>query len=241
MKGPRDEGGRAMKGAAMLAAGAVAAWLVGCGAPASDPAARADASSGQVRSQASQGQAPEAGPPPSAGEASPDEAAQIENRAGDRAAAKRAAAAGLGAGSSAGKPVAPIAIDHAILGAPAVGRVLEIRITVRPQGTMTDLRLQAAGGDALQVEAADAVQRTASAAADAPAVWTVRVVPLATGVAQLKLTADGVIDGRRQARSIVVPIRTGAAAKTPAAAGTPKETAPAGQAGDGVIHLHSSP
>ncbi len=152
-----------------------------------------------------------------------------------RAAVKQAQAAG--AGSSAGKPVAPMAVDHALLGTPAVGQVLEVRITVRPQGGMTDLRLQATGSDGLQVEAADAVQTAASAAPDAPAVWTVRVVPLAVGAAQLKLTADGVIDGRRQARSVVVPIRTGDGVKTPAAAGAPKQAAPGG---DGVIHLHSS-
>jgi hypothetical protein len=135
------------------------------------------------------------------------------------------------------KPVAPFALDYRLAGAPALGQPLEVTLTVRPQSPMSDLELHASGESALEVNADSAEQTAASATPKDPAVWSVTVVPQQEGVSYLKLTAPGVIGGRRQARSIAVPIRVGeAGGKASSTESAPKTER--GQ-GDGLIHLHS--
>lgn len=170
-------------------------------------------------------------------------------RDGDPAAPAAAASAAdaasrAGSGRSAGKPVAPFALAYEVVGTPAVGQALEIRVTVRPGVPMSDLRLEAADEASLQVDAASAEQSAPSATPASPAAWTVGVVPLEQGVLRLRLTASGIIDGVRQARSIAVPIRVGTAGKSapqsaaaPAGAPAPKTAEPPD---DGLIHLHSN-
>jgi hypothetical protein len=153
----------------------------------------------------------------------------------------------------AGKPVAPFGVRSDVVGTPSVGQPVEVRITVRPSLPMTELELEAAGDASLDVAAADARQSAPSATRESPAEWSVSVVPRDAGTLRLKVTVDGVIDGERQARSIVVPIRVaGQAAQGDASGGgkteaksaaTPAESGDEGGdegQGDGLIHLHSS-
>ncbi|HEU4618611.1 MAG TPA: hypothetical protein VFV10_11240 [Gammaproteobacteria bacterium] len=183
--------------------------------------------------------------------AEPTEVAAAPRGSGAIAANDEAREAG-GLARTAGKPVAPFSVDHELLAAPAVGVPLEVRITVRPQVPMSALELEAVGDSTLEVAGADAQQSAPSAAAGAPAVWSVTVVPRDEGALQLKITIDGVIDGVRQARSVVVPIRVGAAGPGkggPTTEAVPKSNrdaaapSPAGDdgqdRGDGLIHLHS--
>lgn len=148
----------------------------------------------------------------------------------------------------AGKPVAPFDVRGKVVGTPAVGQPLEVRITVRPSLPMTDLVLEAAGEGSLAIPAGDSRQSAPSATREAPAEWTVSAVPQEAGNLRLKVTVDGVIDGARQARSIVVPIRVGVqAGQGGASDGKSEAKSSATQAeggdepqGDGLIHLHSS-
>ncbi|HEX5418623.1 MAG TPA: hypothetical protein VFY39_01355 [Gammaproteobacteria bacterium] len=151
------------------------------------------------------------------------------------------AAAGASEPFDGGKPVAPFALEYRLAGAPAVGQPLEITLTVRPRSPMSELELHAAGESALQVNAESAEQTAASATAEDPAVWSVTVVPQQEGVSYLKLTASGIIAGRRQARSIAVPIRVGGNRGTGGKPSTSTESAPKTEQGqgDGLIHLHS--
>jgi hypothetical protein len=184
--------------------------------------------------------------------------AQLQSPAGNASAGDSVgpASAGDAAGSasagdpgpaSAGKPVAPFSIRYQILGAPAVGQPLEVRITVRPSIPMTDLELEAAGDASLDVAASDAKQSAPSATREAPAEWSVSVVPRDVGTLQLKITVDGIIDGNRQARSLVVPIRLQGQAPVKPEASTqagpkPDDAEAHGQAeqgGEALIHLHS--
>jgi hypothetical protein len=180
----------------------------------------------------------------------------------------RAAGAEVASAEVAGKPVAPFSVRTEVVGTPAVGQPLEVRIIVRPSVPVTDLVLDAAGDASLEVAAADAKQTAPSATRGAPAEWSVSVVPRAAGELRLKITVDGVIEGVRQARSIVAPIRVteqtgveqgalegaGSAAESAGASDAASaETAEAkssatrtkdqgndgGRQGDGLIHLHS--
>jgi hypothetical protein len=176
--------------------------------------------------------------------------------AGDVSAAPRARAEVLG------KPVAPFSVRTQVLGMPSVGQPLEVRVVVRPSVPVTDLVLDAAGDASLEVAGSDARQSAPSATPSSPAEWTVSVVPLEEGELRLKITVDGLIDGVRQARSIVAPIRVGAqgASDKGASTGAPgagaaadagagseaKSSEPRAQGegndaaqGDGLIHLHS--
>ncbi|HEX7080842.1 MAG TPA: hypothetical protein VF329_07510 [Gammaproteobacteria bacterium] len=113
--------------------------------------------------------------------------------------------------ADAGKPVAAFGIEHELGGRPVLGVPLEVRVTLRPQTVVGDVTVELSADSGLQIDPRDAVLSAASASRDAPAEWVVTVLPLADGVLRLRLFAEGIVDGARQGRSVVVPIRVGSA------------------------------
>jgi hypothetical protein len=105
---------------------------------------------------------------------------------------------------SPGKPTAPMTIEFALAGEPAVGALLAISIEVRASAEVGDL--------ALDVRADDGVALLVAAlapAAGTPGAWTVTVVPLTDVTAYLNVTAQGTIGGAPQTRSVAIPVRVG--------------------------------
>ena len=107
--------------------------------------------------------------------------------------------------SSPGKPTAAIAIHYELSATPDLGQPLEVRITARAAGTATDLSLELAFDDSLFVAGAP----TAVAGADVnERAWIVAVTPLQEQAGYLTVTLSGLLDGQRQSRSVMIPIRT---------------------------------
>lgn len=105
----------------------------------------------------------------------------------------------------AAKPVAAFEIGHELDGPARVGEPLTVRLTLRPREAIDDVTVRVAADARLDVTGPELLT-AASATAEAPAEWAVTVVPRDEGRLRLRVHGEGVIDGRRQARSVVVPI-----------------------------------
>jgi hypothetical protein len=118
-------------------------------------------------------------------------------------------------------------IEFALAAEPAAGALLEISVEVRAPADVGDLALDARADDG----------RALLVAAQAPVAgrrgaWTVTVVPLADGTSYLNVTAQGTIGGETQARSVAIPIRSGArASAVPRPAGAAIQAAQAPDTG----------
>lgn len=121
---------------------------------------------------------------------------------------------------SPGKTLAPIDFDYVIIGTPAVGQPLEIRINTRVRSARADLNLALSGDERLQIPAEMARQRLAAAAGGEPITRTLRVTPTAPGTLYLNALVQADIDGRLQSRSVTIPIRVGGGAPSRVPAGT---------------------
>lgn len=134
--------------------------------------------------------------------------------------------------TSAGKPVAPIAIEYRFVGQPAVGQPLEIELTIRPRSTMSDVVIRLTGEPSLLVAAADTAVQVPEITPGAPYRFTANVTPEEAALLHLGVSVDGQIGGTRQARSITIPLRLGT--EPPAAKGPPPnlKVAPSGE----VVH-----
>jgi hypothetical protein len=105
------------------------------------------------------------------------------------------------------KPTAPIAIDYRLTGTPRVGETLALELTVTAAGVLVDTVLELdARQDLTLVEPTGAVT-LGSVSADAPASIVVQVLAYTAGTHYLQVTVTGDIDGQRQSRSLVVPVR----------------------------------
>ena len=113
----------------------------------------------------------------------------------------------VAAHSTAGKPVAPIAIDYRLVGQPVVGQALQIELTIRTRSTMSDVAIELAGGQSLVVS--NTTRQVSRIAADTPYRFTVTVLPEEAALLQLGVSVNGLIGPARQARSITIPIRLG--------------------------------
>ncbi len=122
--------------------------------------------------------------------------------------------------TSPGKPLPPIDVDYAIVGVPTVGQPLEIELRTRAPAALAALNLALSGSERLQVPAEVAQLRLAFSAANERRVETIRITPMALGRHYLRILAEADIGGRRQARSVTIPIDVGGAAVEPPATGT---------------------
>jgi hypothetical protein len=141
-----------------------------------------------------------------AGAARAGEAAQSEHR---KAALARTAA------DSPGKPQAPIEFDFELLGTPALGQPLAIRIDARTRNEEAKVDVTLGGSGLLWVAAEAAEWRGESARNKTRSGRTIEVVPLADGPLHLDVLLQVSIDGRRQSRSVAIPIQVGSISTAP--------------------------
>lgn len=135
--------------------------------------------------------------------------------------------------TSPGKPLPPIDVEYAIVGVPTVGQPLEIELRTRAPATLAAVNLALSGSERLQVPAEIARLRFAFSAANERRVETIRITPLAAGRHYLSILAEADIRGRRQARSVTIPIDVGGAAVEAPPTGTVSVDA----AGERIISL----
>ncbi len=121
---------------------------------------------------------------------------------------------------SPGKPLPPIDFKYELLGEPAVGQPLEIRVTSSIQADLDALNVALSGNERVQVPAAFARFRMARAAASTPMTRTITVTPLAPGTLYLDVLLQADVGGRQQSRAVTIPIRVGAESQAIAPAGT---------------------
>ncbi len=112
-------------------------------------------------------------------------------------------------GDSPGKPSPPIGIRYELLGDPAVGHPLEIRITARSNVSVLSLTTRVSGGEGLYVAPASSNFAVPQMLVDEPAIRLLTVTPLREGLLQLAVRVQGEINGRIQANNVTIPIQVG--------------------------------
>jgi len=105
------------------------------------------------------------------------------------------------------KLTAPIGIGHELSREPAVGQVLEVRLTITPGEPLTNAVVSLGADDPLAI-----IEPTADVALDAIAAGesgevNVTVLPLLNETQYLRVSVTGDIGGSRQTRSLSVAIR----------------------------------
>jgi hypothetical protein len=112
------------------------------------------------------------------------------------------------------KPTGPIALEHRLTAAPAIGVPLRIAVAAHVEGDFGRLDLEAT---ATHPTAALVVTPTLVALDGGVYSWEIIVVPLVAEAGYLSVIVSGTIDGLAQARSVTIPLRSAGAA-APAAA-----------------------
>ncbi len=112
------------------------------------------------------------------------------------------------------KPVAPIAIDYELLNTLRVGQATDIRITVTPQSTLANVVVEFNVTSGLLLGSPASPYRAAVIASDEPLTVIVTVTPMQRDVVYLNVLVEGDINGSRQARGLMIPLRL-SAEKTP--------------------------
>lgn len=137
----------------------------------------------------------------------------------------RAAAAGDERFESPGKPTAPIAIEHAWLEPPSVGRDLRLEITVGSDRALGDVTIRLTGDEGLIVDVASVTTRVAAIEAGARHAFAPAVLAATTGTHYLAVSVSAAIGGGVQTRSVTIPVRLGgAAAEKPGASAVDTRT-----------------
>jgi hypothetical protein len=116
-----------------------------------------------------------------------------------------------------GKPSAPFPIDYRMSAAPRLGESIDLTITVRPPVAIDDFSLTLHPDDGLAVASGQGPFIFARVAPDAPAVLTVAVTSYELALLYVNVTVSGEVDGTLQSRSLLIPIRLGPKARSPAA------------------------
>jgi len=121
---------------------------------------------------------------------------------------------------SPGKTASPIGVRYELLGKPAVGQPLEIRITTQSNVLVNALTTQVSGDEGLHVSPANANFALAQMRFDEPVMRTLTVTPLREGSFQLSVLVRGEIDGAIQANHVTIPIQVGDVQQEPKTMGT---------------------
>lgn len=135
---------------------------------------------------------------------------------------------------SPGKTSAPIDVDYEILGKPAVGQPLEIRITTRSNVAVNALTTQVRGDEGLFVSAANASFGLAQMRFDEPVARTLTITPLREGSHRLSVLVQGEIGGVVQSNHVSIPIQVGETQPEPK---TTMGTITTDEAGEAIISL----
>ena len=107
------------------------------------------------------------------------------------------------------KPGGPIAVEYRAAAEPSVGTPLEIAITARVEARVGNVTIETNPSmpRAVLVTEPEAVV----AGADGLYSWTITVVPLAADAGYLSVVVSGQVEGLAQARSVTIPLASGAA------------------------------
>jgi hypothetical protein len=133
-------------------------------------------------------------------------------------------------GAIGGKPTGPIAIGYEVTPTPALGRTLDVTITLTSSVALDNVTLSFAADAGLAFNTATTVLRVAHIASGATYTATLSVTPLVQDVLEIAVTAEGDAGGAREAGTALIPIRLAAAkSRSPA-------TLKTDAAGDGLIH-----
>jgi hypothetical protein len=129
-----------------------------------------------------------------------------------------------------GKPTGPIAIEYEITPTPALGRMLEVAVTITSAVALDNVVVSFAGDESLAFNTAMTVQRVAHVASGAAYTATFSVTPLVIDVLDLAVTVEGDSSAGHEVGTLLVPIRLAAQKARPPA------TLRADPAGEGVVH-----
>ena len=136
-------------------------------------------------------------------------------------------------GQAAAKPIPPISISVEVLGELQVGLALELRVSTRSQLELREVSGTVQGDERILVAPATASWRVAEVAIDETMVRTVTVTPLIAGALHVSVLVQAEINGRMQARNVLVPLQVGPALAPPASAERPDVDA----SGEPIISL----
>jgi hypothetical protein len=129
-----------------------------------------------------------------------------------------------------GKPSGPIAIKYEIAPTPALGRALEVAVTITSAVALDNVVVSFTADESLAFNTAVTVQRVAHVASGAVYTTTFSVTPLALDVLDLAVTVAGESSGGHEVGTLLIPIRLAAQkSRSPA-------TLRADPAGQGLVH-----
>jgi hypothetical protein len=129
-----------------------------------------------------------------------------------------------------GKPTGPIAIEHEITPTPALGRMLEVAVTITSAVDLDNVVVSFTADESLAFNTATNVQRVAHVASGATYSVTLTVTPLVIDVLDLVVTVEGDSSAGHEVGTLLVPIRLAEQKiRTPAAL-------KADAAGEGRVH-----
>ena len=121
-------------------------------------------------------------------------------------------------GTFTGKPDGPIAIRYEIAGQPALGRALEISVTVASASPLDNVAISFGASEGLAVNTPLSGSSVVRIEAGETHEATVSVTPLVLDVLDLTVTVEADVAGTRQAATVLVPIRLAATkSRAPAA------------------------
>ena len=108
------------------------------------------------------------------------------------------------------KPVAPIAIDYELLDTLRVGQAMDIRITVTPESALANAVVELTVTSGLLLGSPALSYPAAPMSSDEPLILIVTVTPTELDVVYLNVLVEGDINGARQARGLMIPLRLSA-------------------------------
>jgi hypothetical protein len=129
-----------------------------------------------------------------------------------------------------GKPTGPIAIEYEVSPTPALGRMLEVTVTITSAVALDNVVVSFNADESLAFNTATTEQRVAHVASGATYSATFSVTPLVIDVLDLAVTVEGDSSAGHEVGTLLVPIRLAPhKIRTPAALR-------ADAAGEGVVH-----
>jgi hypothetical protein len=108
------------------------------------------------------------------------------------------------------KPTAPIDIRYELRGVPQAGQPLEIRVSSRSRLDLSEVSMQVQGDERVFISPRSGDRNRAQLPRNEAMVRTVMVTPLVNGVLQVRILVQAEVNGKIQARSMIVPITVGA-------------------------------
>lgn len=109
-----------------------------------------------------------------------------------------------------GKPMGPIAIRYELTSTPALGRTLEVAVTITSAVALDNVVVSFGAGESLAFNSATTVQRVAHVATGAAYTTTFSVTPLVLDVLDLAVTVEGESRAGHEVGAALIPVRLAA-------------------------------